>query len=257
MSQPRKKMIGFNSILDDLTSMGVLQSPATPQNLQSKFSSLTRTYQCAVYTEATRGKGSSGFRFMALMENILASAISSTDSSAASSSANAYGTTKNDSPNTSSSSASLNELKRGNWTHQETLALINCYASREEEYQHPKKHKTFFKNILEDLMSMNVLSGPTTESNVQTKWNSLLNAYKSASDTGKRTGRSTSTFMYMDAMDEIFGSRPIMANSHTVDLYGEPIEALPTFKVIAAMDDMNDEVDSEWLVGMMFSIFFI
>lgn len=119
------------------------------------------------------------------------------------------------------------EPKNRVWKYDETRALINCFASREEESRHPKKGKNVFKNILEDLESMNVLTAPTTELNVKQKWDRLLHAYKTASDAELLTGRGSSTFMYMDEMDEIFSDRPIMANAHTVNLYGENIEAVP------------------------------
>lgn len=126
-----------------------------------------------------------------------------------------------------SKSVGKNEPKRANWTDNETRALLGCYGVRQDELKNPKKQRFFYKNILEDLVSMKVLNAPTTVAHVQSKMNSLMQAYKSASDAEQRTGSGSSTFLYMSIMDDILGDRPIIANRHTLNLHGEAIQPLP------------------------------
>lgn len=46
---------------------------------------------------------------------------------------------------------------RRNWTRDETLALLSSYSRRIDEFQHSRKKKNAFKNVLEDLLSSGVL----------------------------------------------------------------------------------------------------
>lgn len=50
------------------------------------------------------------------------------------------------------------------------------------------------------------------------KLKNLLRAYKATKDNTNRTGASASSAPYQDIMEEIFGTRPEIANSHTLSL---------------------------------------
>lgn len=55
---------------------------------------------------------------------------------------------------------------------------------------------------------------------------SLQRAYKTARIAVKSTGAAPSNFMFMEQMEEIFGTRPITAHKHTLNLFGEPSTAI-------------------------------
>lgn len=55
---------------------------------------------------------------------------------------------------------------------------------------------------------------------------SLQRAYKTACIAVNSTGAAPSNFMFMEQMEEIFGTRPIPANKHTLNLFGEPSTAI-------------------------------
>lgn len=55
---------------------------------------------------------------------------------------------------------------------------------------------------------------------------SLLQAYKAARDNNNRTGSSPCFAPYMELMDEIFGSSPIISNTHTLQLGEGPVQML-------------------------------
>lgn len=46
----------------------------------------------------------------------------------------------------------------------------------------------------------------------------LLNAYKSAKDNANRTGASPCPAPYMEELDELFGDKPIISNTHSIDV---------------------------------------
>lgn len=283
MSQARKKVFGFQNILGDLDPMEILEAPTTVANLQSKWTSLQRAYQCAKYAEAKMGKDTSGFIFMENMDDILGDSApkSFSSSNALSTSEGAPSTykgvssTSKGAPSTSKSAPSTskgapskskstgNERRILNWTDAETRALLSCYESRKDELQHPVKQKYFYKNILEDFVSLKVLTCPTTEANLEGKMDSLLQAYKSAHDAEELSGRGSSTFMYMTLMDDIFGDRPIIANSLTLNLYGQEVQALPIERVQkkvlfadVAEEPLNEDIefDPEEHDGMKLSL---
>lgn len=54
---------------------------------------------------------------------------------------------------------------------------------------------------------------------------SLRRAYETSSQAVNSTGAAPSNFMYMEQMEEIFGTRPIAASKHSLNLFGEPITA--------------------------------
>lgn len=95
------------------------------------------------------------------------------------------------------------------------------------------------------MQSVNVLKAPTNEDQLQAKINSLINAYKGARDSEGRTGRESSTFMYLEEMDEIFGDRPIIANQHTLNLYGLPVEPLKFEKKGYLADESNSDEEDD------------
>lgn len=127
------------------------------------------------------------------------------------------------------------------WSDGQVLALLDCYDARKEELQHPTKQKFFYENVLQDLLSLNVFERPIQAIQLKNKMSVLLQAYKSASDTEGRTGRGSTKFKFMGQMDEIFGTRPIISNSHTLNLYGDNIVALPVCFKRPILEDVRHD----------------
>lgn len=70
----------------------------------------------------------------------------------------------------------------------------------------------------------------------------LLSSYKSAKDNSRQTGASPCNPPFMDQMEEIFGDKPIICNSHTLQLGHGPITALrEQNQVTATVEISNDE----------------
>lgn len=56
---------------------------------------------------------------------------------------------------------------------------------------------------------------------VQTKMASLLRAYKAAVDNEGQTGAAPCVAPYMEVMGDLYGDKPIIGNSHTINMYGQ------------------------------------
>lgn len=74
-------------------------------------------------------------------------------------------------------------------------------------------------------MDSKLQTNAATVEHLESKMVSLQRAYKTASNAEKQTGAAPSNFMYMEQMEEIFGTRPIAASKHTLNLFGKPITA--------------------------------
>lgn len=239
---PRKKKLVLEQILKDLEQMNVLDSPMKVSHLQAKIISLQKSYECAKFVEASMGAGKSGFAYMEIMGEIFKNSTSASTSSlttvyqsslptqlsstiyqassspvASSSSANAQASISEPTP--------VNDEHR--WSDGQVCALLDCYANRMEELEHPKKKSSFYSNLLEDLQPLGIFNRAITAVQLEKKMTSLLTAYKGARDNQSRTGRGPTQFKFMERMTDIFGTRPIIENSHTKNLYGEQIDALP------------------------------
>ncbi|CAH2085779.1 unnamed protein product [Euphydryas editha] len=88
------------------------------------------------------------------------------------------------------------------WNYNETIALIQSYASRVDEARHPIHRKCFWQNVSNDLISQKYCFD---KKQCQTKWNNLLRTYRTCKD---KSGRAPIRFMFFEAMDEVIGTRP-------------------------------------------------
>lgn len=61
---------------------------------------------------------------------------------------------------------------------------------------------------------------------VQTKMASLLRAYKAAVDNEGQTGAAPCVAPYMEIMGDLYGDKPIIGNSHTINMYGQQAASL-------------------------------
>ncbi len=248
-------------------------------------------------TEAKMGAGSPGFQYMDVMNDLFGppmpiitmpsssvrnsvvvpelctstpssstssdtlclSSVSSSHSSAASSHSSAASSHSSaaSSHSSATSSNSSVDVYDAYWTDGQVRALLDCYANREEELKHPTKKKFFYNNVLQDLMSLGVLNRSVTANTLQNKMRALLTAYKAARDTETQTGRAATKFKYMREMEEIFGRRPIISNTHTSNLYGKEISALTLRSQSEIPDDIDEIVPvfdkEEDVVGGIFS----
>lgn len=238
----RKKKFAFEVMLKELHWMQALETPATISQIQAKIASLQNAHQCAYAVEEKMGAGSSGFQYMKIMtelfgtptKNVPISSVLMSSSSSVSVSSEVSSFAMSSSVK---SAAVANDLT---WTEGQVRALLDCYGNRQEELNHATKKKFFYNNVCQDLLSMGVFNRPVNASSLQTKMGALLTAYKAARDTETRTGRGATKFKYMSEMEEIFGSRPIISNTHTANLYGKEIAPLPVRSQVLG-DTVNDE----------------
>lgn len=192
MHLSKKQIFVYENILTNLNALTILRAPTTASTLQIKMNTLIKSYQSA---KAQLRKFS--FKYMAVMDEIFDGESS-----------NENATQVNSSPD-SSSHNNVSSPSNRMWTDSETQAFLRCYESRTEEMLHPTKKKFAYQNILEDLISCKAFKTPATALDLENKMTLLLQAYKYASDAERLTGRGSSTFTYMNLMDDIFGDRPI------------------------------------------------
>lgn len=213
----RKQKFAYDNVLKDLNAMQILKAPTTALNLQAKIASLLKSYHLSLANQRK-----SVYKFKAEMDEIFGGDETLTGKD-----------------------AQEKQSSNRTWSDTETQAFLRCYESRKEEMLHPTKKKFAYDNILEDLISMNVLKAPTTSGNLETKMASLLKAYKAARDNERLTGRGASTFQYLSLMDEIYGDRPIMANNHTINLFGDEVQALVLQPKKVTADEIGEQLLEE------------
>lgn len=78
---------------------------------------------------------------------------------------------------------------------------------------------------------------------VQTKIASLLRSYKAAVDNELVTGAAPCVAPFMELMGDLFGNRPIIGNSHTINMHGKKTMALQipvNINVIESEKDVSE-----------------
>ncbi|XP_067647651.1 uncharacterized protein [Eurosta solidaginis] len=116
------------------------------------------------------------------------------------------------------------DKKRRRWSREETTGFLRCYLARKAEFEHPKKKRVAYANVLEDMVSLGISDSDRTPVCLESKIRTLLQAYKAARDNNRSTGASPCFAPYMELMDEIFGNTPIIKNDHTVCVGLRPFE---------------------------------
>lgn len=126
--------------------------------------------------------------------------------------------------------------KRKVWTKAETVLFLSCYRGRKDEFDHPRKKKTAYAHVLEDMVYQGfevttILYGnisqikfvflqdrSVTVMSLEAKMRTLLAAYKYAKDNASRTGACPCPAPYMDEIDELFGNKAIISHAHSLDV---------------------------------------
>ncbi|CAH2085768.1 unnamed protein product [Euphydryas editha] len=97
----------------------------------------------------------------------------------------------------------VSATKKGDcWNYNETLALIQSYASHVHELSDSIRRKYFWHNVSNDLIRQKYCFD---KKQCQKKWNNLLRTYRTCKD---KSGRAPIRFMFFEAMDEVIGTRP-------------------------------------------------
>ncbi|XP_067645570.1 uncharacterized protein [Eurosta solidaginis] len=106
---------------------------------------------------------------------------------------------------------------RKRWTKEETSLFLQCYRARKEEFKHSRKKKYAYQNVLQDLMAQGFLDTTITTRTLEAKMRTLLLAYKSGLDNKKLKGASLKKIPFMEEMEDIFGTAPVVTSSRTLN----------------------------------------
>ncbi|XP_017481058.1 PREDICTED: uncharacterized protein LOC108370266 [Rhagoletis zephyria] len=128
----------------------------------------------------------------------------------------------------------MEKTTRRRWTQEESEGFLRCYLARKAEFEHPKKKRQAYANTLEDMICLGITDSGRTPLCLEGRMRTLLQAYKAARDNNNRTGSSPCFDPYMELMEEIFGSSPIISNSHTLQLGDGPVQMLEESSPIPA-----------------------
>ncbi|XP_017480151.1 PREDICTED: putative uncharacterized protein DDB_G0290521 [Rhagoletis zephyria] len=104
--------------------------------------------------------------------------------------------------------------------------FFEVYLARKEEFQHPKKKRLAYVNVLEDMLSIGITDSERTPLCLESKMRTLLQAYKAPSDNNRSMGASPCFAIFMELMEEIFERSPIISNNHTVHVSFRPATVL-------------------------------
>ncbi|XP_055920512.1 uncharacterized protein LOC129952101 [Eupeodes corollae] len=104
------------------------------------------------------------------------------------------------------------EKRSKRWTTDETKAFLHFYAARKEQFSHPRKKRSAYGSIVEDMIAAGFDSGLTSR-HLEVKMQTLLRAYRDAKDNNGRTGASPCIAPFLEEMDELFGKKPNFAKS--------------------------------------------
>ncbi|XP_055842004.1 uncharacterized protein LOC129909079 [Episyrphus balteatus] len=102
------------------------------------------------------------------------------------------------------------------WSKEETMAFLEFYKIRESEFQHSRKKKFAYANVLEDMISGGYIDSNTKPVHLEIKMAALLRAYKASRDRSKRTAAAPCVAPFLKQMEEIFGSRSKNLNNQTI-----------------------------------------
>ncbi|XP_036335181.1 uncharacterized protein LOC118745695 [Rhagoletis pomonella] len=128
----------------------------------------------------------------------------------------------------------MEKTTRRRWTREESEGFLQWYMARKAEFEQPKKKRQAYANTLEDMISLGITDFGRTPLCLEGRMCTLLQAYKTARDNNNRTGSSPFFAPYMELMEEIFGSSPIISNSHTLQLGDGPVQMIEESSPIPA-----------------------
>ncbi|XP_053958338.1 cyclic AMP-responsive element-binding protein 3-like protein 1 [Anastrepha ludens] len=106
--------------------------------------------------------------------------------------------------------------KRNRWSHEETIGFLKCYLPRRDEFEHVKKKRKAYANVLEDMIAKGLTDSKRTPLCLESKMRTLLHGYKTARENNRTSGATSSFAPYMELMDKIFGGCPMVSTDHTV-----------------------------------------
>lgn len=86
--------------------------------------------------------------------------------------------------------------------------------SHYEDLAHPRKRKSVFINVMNDLISNGIA---VDENMCQAKWKNLVRSYNASKDLKTRTGRGPSRFQFFSEMDELLGEKPTNKTKHSME----------------------------------------
>lgn len=100
------------------------------------------------------------------------------------------------------------------WQYNEVISLIRSMETHYEDLAHPRKRKSVFINVMNDLLSHGIA---VDENMCQAKWKNLVRSYNTAKDQKTRTGRGPSRFQFFCEMDDLLGEKPTNKTKHSME----------------------------------------
>ncbi|CAG9814618.1 unnamed protein product [Phaedon cochleariae] len=122
------------------------------------------------------------------------------------------------------------------WQYNEVITLIRSMECHYEDLAHPKRRRSVFTNVVNDLLSSGFA---VDESMCQAKWKNLVRSYNTAKDQKTRTGRGPTRFQFFEELDNLLGEKPTNKAKHTIESSSSNHNNTEEANCVVNVDEVN------------------